>query len=104
MLRPNKISPKKPCPFCGAFLENEAPSTIWCHPQNGCLLVSVVLQENSRLLSGIRAMTHKGRRCQTMLNKLFFPRNSLKRALHSVSSGNKLRLPVKIAKCSGYKL
>lgn len=22
----------------GAFLENEAPSTIWCHPQNGCLL------------------------------------------------------------------
>lgn len=31
-------SPKKPCPFCGAFLENEAPSTIWCHPQNGCLL------------------------------------------------------------------
>lgn len=28
MLRPNKISPKKPCPFCGAFLENEAPSTI----------------------------------------------------------------------------
>lgn len=38
MLRPNKISPKKPCPFCGAFLENEAPSTIWCHPQNSCLL------------------------------------------------------------------
>lgn len=38
MLRPNKIIPKKPCPFCGAFLENEAPSTIWCHPQNGCLL------------------------------------------------------------------
>ena len=28
----------KPCPFCGAFLENEAPSTIWCHPQNSCLL------------------------------------------------------------------
>ena len=24
MLRPNKISPKKPCPFCGAFLENGA--------------------------------------------------------------------------------
>lgn len=22
----------------GAFLENEAPSTIWCHPQNSCLL------------------------------------------------------------------
>lgn len=22
MLRPNKIIPKKPCPFCGAFLEN----------------------------------------------------------------------------------
>lgn len=21
MLRPNKISPKKPCPFCGAFLD-----------------------------------------------------------------------------------
>lgn len=38
MLRLNKISPKKPCPFCGAFLENEAPSTIWCHPQNSCLL------------------------------------------------------------------
>lgn len=38
MLRPNKISPKKPCPFCGAFLENEAPSTIWCHPRNSCLL------------------------------------------------------------------
>lgn len=38
MRRPNRISPKKPCPFCGAFLENEAPSTIWCHPQNGCLL------------------------------------------------------------------
>lgn len=34
----NKISPKNPCPFCGAFLENEAPSTIWCHPQNSCLL------------------------------------------------------------------
>ena len=30
--------PKKPCPFCGAFLENEAPSTIWCHPRNSCLL------------------------------------------------------------------
>lgn len=28
MPRPNKINPKKPCPFCGAFLENEAPSTI----------------------------------------------------------------------------
>lgn len=54
MLRPNKISPKKPCPFCGAFLENEAPSTIWCHPQNGCLLSLRVLQETSRLLSGIR--------------------------------------------------
>lgn len=26
------------CPFCGAFLENEAPSTIWCHPHNSCLL------------------------------------------------------------------
>lgn len=39
MLRHNKISPKKPCPFCGAFLENEAPSTIWCHPRNSCLLV-----------------------------------------------------------------
>ncbi len=26
------------CPFCGAFLENEAPSTIWCHPRNSCLL------------------------------------------------------------------
>lgn len=38
MLRHNKISPKKPCPFCGAFLENEAPSTIWCHPRNSCLL------------------------------------------------------------------
>lgn len=38
MLRPNKISPKKPCPFCGAFLENQAPSVLWCHPQNGCLL------------------------------------------------------------------
>lgn len=38
MPRPCKISPKKPCPFFGAFLENEAPSTIWCHPQNGCLL------------------------------------------------------------------
>ena len=38
MLRLNKISPKKPCPFCCAFLENEAPSTIWCHPQNSCLL------------------------------------------------------------------
>lgn len=38
MLRPNKIIPKKPCPFCGAFLENEAPSTIWCHPRNSCLL------------------------------------------------------------------
>lgn len=38
MPRPCKISPKKPCPFCGAFLENEVPSTIWCHPQNGCLL------------------------------------------------------------------
>lgn len=25
MPRPNKINPKKPCPFCGAFLENEAP-------------------------------------------------------------------------------
>lgn len=24
--------------ICGAFLENEAPSTIWCHPQNSCLL------------------------------------------------------------------
>lgn len=23
MLRLNKISPKKPCPFCGAFLEND---------------------------------------------------------------------------------
>lgn len=23
MLRHNKISPKKPCPFCGAFLEKE---------------------------------------------------------------------------------
>lgn len=22
----------------GAFLENEAPSTIWCHPRNSCLL------------------------------------------------------------------
>ena len=22
----------------GAFLKNEVPSTIWCHPQNGCLL------------------------------------------------------------------
>lgn len=38
MLRPNKISPQKPCPFCGAFLENQAPSVLWCHPQNGCLL------------------------------------------------------------------
>lgn len=38
MPRPNKINPKKPCPFCGAFLENEAPSTIWCHPHNSCLL------------------------------------------------------------------
>lgn len=38
MLRPNKIIPKKPCPFCGAFLENEAPRTIWCHPRNSCLL------------------------------------------------------------------
>lgn len=38
MPRPCKISPKKPCPFCGAFLENEAPSTIWCHPHNSCLL------------------------------------------------------------------
>ena len=38
MLQLNKISPKKPCPFCGAFLENEAHSTIWCHPQNSCLL------------------------------------------------------------------
>lgn len=38
MPRPNKIIPKKPCPFCGAFLENEAPSTIWCHPRNSCLL------------------------------------------------------------------
>ena len=28
MLRPNKIIPKKPCPFCGAFLENEAPSGV----------------------------------------------------------------------------
>ena len=34
----NQIIPKKPCPFCGAFLENEAPSTIWCHPRNSCLL------------------------------------------------------------------
>ena len=23
---------------CSAFLENEAPSTIWCHPRNSCLL------------------------------------------------------------------
>ena len=38
MPRPNKINPKKPCPFCGAFLENEVPSTIWCHPHNSCLL------------------------------------------------------------------
>lgn len=38
MPRTCKISPKKPCPFCGAFLKNEAPSTIWCHPQNSCLL------------------------------------------------------------------
>lgn len=38
MLRHNKISPKKPCPFCGVFLKNEAPSTIWYHPQNSCLL------------------------------------------------------------------
>lgn len=38
MLRPNKISPQKPCPFYGAFLENQAPSVLWCHPQNGCLL------------------------------------------------------------------
>ena len=38
MPRPNKINRKKPCPFCGTFLENEASSTIWCHPQNGCLL------------------------------------------------------------------
>lgn len=38
MLRPNKISPQKPCPFCGAFLENQAPSVLWCHPQNGYLL------------------------------------------------------------------
>lgn len=28
MLRPNKISPKKPCPFCGAFLEKEVPSGV----------------------------------------------------------------------------
>lgn len=38
MLRPNKISPKKPCPFCGAYLENQAPSVLWCHPANQCLL------------------------------------------------------------------
>lgn len=24
--------------FCGAFLENQTPSVLWCHPQNGCLL------------------------------------------------------------------
>lgn len=40
MLRPNKTTPKKPCPFCGAFLENEAPSILWCHPRNSCLLSS----------------------------------------------------------------
>ncbi len=38
MLRLNKISPKSLARFVVPFLENEAPSTIWCHPQNGCLL------------------------------------------------------------------
>lgn len=33
-----KDAPNGCLPFCGAFLENEAPSTIWCHPRNSCLL------------------------------------------------------------------
>ncbi len=54
MPRPCKISPKKPCPFCGAFLENEAPSTIWCHPHNSCLLSLRAIAGDDQMLSGIR--------------------------------------------------
>lgn len=32
------VCPKNPCPFCGAHLENDPPSSIWYHPSNGCLL------------------------------------------------------------------
>lgn len=71
MLRPNKISPKKPCPFCGAFLENEAPSTIWCHPRNSCLLslrgivgADQIAQPDTRLRSV--------RRSGKILIKIFF--------------------------------
>lgn len=32
------VCPKNPCPFCGANLENDPPSSIWYHPSNGCLL------------------------------------------------------------------
>ena len=28
----------KSCPFCGVQLENEPPSSIYAHPNNGCLL------------------------------------------------------------------
>ena len=35
MLRLNKISPKKPCPFCGAFLENAVGYALRCKGKEG---------------------------------------------------------------------
>lgn len=35
----------KPCHFCGVQLENEQPSTIWSHPNNGCLLSLIGIEE-----------------------------------------------------------
>ena len=48
MPRPNKIIPKKPCPFCGAFLENEAPSTICLLSLRGIVGADQIAQWDTR--------------------------------------------------------
>lgn len=70
MLRLNKISPKKPCPFCGAFLENEAPSTIWCHPQNSCLLSLRGITGDDQIAQWDTRFDAKGKK---VLDKTFLP-------------------------------